>query len=277
MKLPIVVLLFVYYTFETLAQSPWSEFWDKNQDHISLINQHFGSDFTYIGTREISGTPYLLLLENESVKKMSNYFEATVFQIKHGIPGKFEGVMLTVLCDCKNHRMKFTFIQEIKSDAKGPTGTNWVDGIGDSVASRIIASICDPLSKEFEYINLIKEHGTYKIPVTLNNAITEYFIFDTGASDLFISSQLATKLKNRGVLSEGNHLIKTEEYVDANGKITKCNVYLLESVRVGNRIVNNVECAVTNSNIDVFLLGQSFMEKLGKFEIDYNSNLLILK
>ncbi len=51
---------------------------------------------------------------------------------------------------------------------------------------------------------------------------------------------------------------------------------MLKSVQVGTVIISDVKCAVANNIIDSMLLGQSFLERLGKYTIDYDKSQIII-
>ena len=98
---------------------------------------------------------------------------------------------------------------------------------------------------------------------------------DSGAGDVFISPDVLMTLMRGETISEddfqGEFL-----YEFANGKTEKCKVYVLKSVQIGLSKVTNVRCAVANTVIGSMLLGQSFLEKLGSYTIDYDNNQILI-
>ena len=55
------------------------------------------------------------------------------------------------------------------------------------------------------------------------------------------------------------------------------NGFKLHSVKIGNKIIYDVECSISNSLDAPMLLGQSVLKKFGKYTIDYTSNKLIIQ
>lgn len=149
------------------------------------------------------------------------------------------------------------------------------DVIGPKV-SRILESFLVTGKITGEKVKMVFENGVFKIPVQLNNSVSGKFIFDTGASTLLVSQDVFLKLKASGTISE-NDFIRTAEYVDANGDVSNFRQYMLRTVKVGERTVSNVICAVSKENGEDMLLGQSFLKRLGTFELDYYNNYLIFK
>jgi len=114
------------------------------------------------------------------------------------------------------------------------------------------------------------------LSVELNGKVSKNFVLDSGASDLLISKELGDYLKNSGLISDKD-FIQHNNYIDASGRINRLEVYNLRTVQIGDVILKNVQCAISNTQNIELLLGQSVLEKLGNYEIDYNSNQLIIK
>lgn len=121
-------------------------------------------------------------------------------------------------------------------------------------------------------INMIKENGVYKIPVLINGSKMD-FIFDTGAGLISISNIEASFLIKQGTLSEDD-IIGQANFYDANGDISVGTIILLKEVSIGRRIIRNVKASVVDNSVAPLLLGQSALEKFGKFTIDYSDNTL---
>jgi hypothetical protein len=133
----------------------------------------------------------------------------------------------------------------------------------------------DKVLKEKEIIPLIKNNGVYEVPVTLNGLIKLDFILDSGAGDVFISPEVLLTLYRGKTISKSD-FIGEYTYEFANGKKEKCKVYLLKKVQIGTTTISNVKCAVANTIVGSMLLGQSFLERLGKYTIDYNKAQIVI-
>ena len=117
--------------------------------------------------------------------------------------------------------------------------------------------------------------GTFEIPCDINGLALQ-MIFDTGASDVTISSVEANFMFKNGYLSEKD--IKGKRYYQvASGKINEGTVITLREVRIGDAVLKNVDASVVKSQKAPLLLGQSAMERFGTITIDNQNNRLIIK
>lgn len=121
--------------------------------------------------------------------------------------------------------------------------------------------------------NMIKmqyENGVYKVPIFINDT-KMIFIFDTGASDITISSTEARFLYKQGTLNEED-ILGLQNYQIADGSITEGTVINLRNVRIGNKTLTNVQASVVHNDDAPLLLGQSALAQFGKVSIDYGRN-----
>ena len=116
--------------------------------------------------------------------------------------------------------------------------------------------------------------GTYEIPCSVNGLPLK-MIFDTGASDVTISSVEASFMLKNGYLSE-NDVKGKKHYMTASGDIHEGTILKLKEVKLGDAVLKNIEASVVHSQKAPLLLGQSVLEKFGTITIDnVNSKLLI--
>ena len=120
-----------------------------------------------------------------------------------------------------------------------------------------------------------KPGGTFEIPCDINGLALQ-MIFDTGASDVTISSVEANFMFKNGYLSEKD--IKGKKYYQiANGQISEGTTITLREVKIGDAILHNVDASVVKSQKAPLLLGQSAMERFGTITIDNINNKLVIK
>lgn len=117
--------------------------------------------------------------------------------------------------------------------------------------------------------------GTFEIPCDINGLALQ-MVFDTGASDVTISSVEADFMFKNGYLSEKNIKGKTY-YQIANGQISEGTTITLREVKIGDAVLHNVDASVVKSQRAPLLLGQSAMERFGAITIDNQNNKLIIK
>lgn len=117
--------------------------------------------------------------------------------------------------------------------------------------------------------------GTFEIPCQING-LPLHMIFDTGASDVTISSVEANfMLKNR-YLSQKD-IKGTKYYQVASGELTPGAVITLREVKIGDMTLRDVDASVVNNQRAPLLLGQSALERFGTITIDNENNKLIIK
>lgn len=117
--------------------------------------------------------------------------------------------------------------------------------------------------------------GTFEIPCDINGLPLQ-MVFDTGASDVTISSVEANFMLKNGYLSERD-VKGTRYYQVASGELNAGTVITLREVKVGDAVLKNVEASVVKSQKAPLLLGQSAMERFGTITIDNINNKLIIK
>ena len=117
--------------------------------------------------------------------------------------------------------------------------------------------------------------GTLEIPCQINGLPLQ-MIFDTGASDVTISSVEADFMLKNKYLSPKD--IKGKQtYQVADGHLTEGTIITLKEIKVGDAVLRNVNASVVKSQNAPILLGQSAMEKFGSFTIDNDSSILIIR
>jgi aspartyl protease family protein len=119
-------------------------------------------------------------------------------------------------------------------------------------------------------VKMEKQNGVYMIPVDING-VPMHFIFDTGAGLISISSAEAIFLYKQGKLSNED-IVGKANFVDANGTVSEGTIIILREVKIGNKILTNVEASVVNNLEAPILMGQSALQKFGKISIDYKNN-----
>lgn len=106
------------------------------------------------------------------------------------------------------------------------------------------------------------------------NGIKLKFIFDTGASNICISSAEAAVLFRQGLLKEED-VIGTQSFQDATGRISQGTKIKLREVKIGEIVLENIEATVIDNVNAPLLLGQSVLERFGSIEIDNYNNEII--
>lgn len=111
-------------------------------------------------------------------------------------------------------------------------------------------------------ISLTKQNGVYTVPCSING-IKRSLIFDTGASTVTISMQLAQLLYQSGKLSD-NDIKGAGRSQTASGHIVDNMAIILKDVEISGLHLKNVAAVVIDGQNVPLLLGLSAIQKLGK-------------
>lgn len=156
--------------------------------------------------------------------------------------------------------------------AKGGTlkGT-WINGEYISGSNKLAAERNTSL-----VYPVLGSKNVYEVNVLLNGVLKLDMIFDTGASEVYFTPDIVMTLFKTKTIQEED-LLEGAYFVDANGGVNKSARFILKSMKIGDKIIENIPCAVSN-NVDGFnLLGLSALKKLGSFEFDFKNSVIRLK
>lgn len=112
-----------------------------------------------------------------------------------------------------------------------------------------------------------------EVPVELNNVLKINFIWDTGASEVQISPDVAITLIRTGSITESDWL-PGKYYQFADGSKAKSYRFNLKSIKIGTLEFKNIAVSIQNSIEAPMLLGQNLLSLFGKYTIDNNKMLL---
>src|ERR1035437_3273504 len=104
-------------------------------------------------------------------------------------------------------------------------------------------------------VKMEKISGVYQIPVEVDG-VKMSFIFDTGASIISISETEANFLYKQGKLTEED-IVGKSNFIDANGDISEGTIIVLKTVKIGDRILTNIQASVVHNLNAPLLIGQS--------------------
>jgi len=146
--------------------------------------------------------------------------------------------------------------------------------LGPSRRFQIINRDLAKASEEYQRgaVDLRKEHNTLLIDVRINGKPIRTMILDTGASSVSLPFLFA---KDLGVVPTDNDPVVQVQMAD--GKIVDCWTKTLNSVQVGEFIVNDVEALILPESLHAApaLLGNTFLGNF-TFEVDPERGKLIL-
>jgi tetratricopeptide (TPR) repeat protein len=123
-------------------------------------------------------------------------------------------------------------------------------------------------------VQLTKSGGVYEVPVVLNGVLAIRMILDSGASDVSLSPDIAMTLYKTNTIAESDWL-PGAYYTFADGSSAKSFRFRMRSLMIGDVELTNVACSISNSIHAPMLLGQTALQKLGKYSIDTERMVLI--
>jgi hypothetical protein len=127
-----------------------------------------------------------------------------------------------------------------------------------------------PLSDTIQVLTL---NGLTYVKVN-TGGMTQFWLFDTGASDLLINNEMEKNFKAENILSDSNYL-GVGQYEMANGVIDTCRRYKVNNIRIGKFSINNVIVAVTDKGKKI-IVGKALFNKFSNWVLSNRDNTLIL-
>ena len=123
-------------------------------------------------------------------------------------------------------------------------------------------------------VPMVPEGGTFVVPVRINDQITLKFVIDSGASDVSVPADVVMTLLRTGTITDADFL-GTQKYRLADGSTVPSQQFVIRSLKVGDRTLNDVTGSVAPVEGSL-LLGQSFLHRFKSWSIDNQREALIL-
>lgn len=124
-------------------------------------------------------------------------------------------------------------------------------------------------------VRMIREAGTFKIPVRINGVLELQFTVDSGASDVTIPVDVVTTLIRTGTIRDTD-FVGEQTYRLADGSTIRSRTFRLRQLQVGDRTITNVLGSVASVDGSL-LLGQSFLSRFQRVSFDYGQGVLVLE
>lgn len=117
-------------------------------------------------------------------------------------------------------------------------------------------------------IEMTPKGKVYSLPGKVNG-LELNFIFDTGASDVYLSLTEAVFMLKNGYLTKNDFTGVSYSQI-ANGDIVENTTVLLREVEIGGIKIHDVTASISHNLDAPLLLGQSAIQKLGPIQLDGN-------
>ena len=131
-------------------------------------------------------------------------------------------------------------------------------------------------SDSLQILELIKGDANMHMIDIDFNGVKEKFIFDTGASDIFMTPSLLSKIKSSGAKVESLN-IKNANAEIANGELIPIEYVRLSNVKIGNFIINNLIVSVSFNDNSSLLFGKGALNKFKNFSFSKDGSLTLVK
>lgn len=118
-----------------------------------------------------------------------------------------------------------------------------------------------------------EQGGVFVIPVLVNSAIRLNFILDSGSADVSVPADVVLTLMRTGTISSSD-FVGQQTYKLADGSTVPSVTFIIRSLKVGNREIENVTASVTGVEGSL-LLGQTFLSRFKSWSIDNQRETLV--
>lgn len=197
-----------------------------------------------------------------------NYYDAACLHSRMGELEKAIGFMETAFEKGYRRFAHMELDNDLDAIRELPNFKELVKLYKNKFASEVKENIAEDETYEnrIAEIPFTKENGVCKVKCSIND-LPLYFVFDTGASDVSISSVEATFMMKNGYL-KSTDVIGKQNYMMANGEISAGTILNIRNVNFGGLDLDNIRASVVHNQTAPLLLGQSVLNRLGNIEID---------
>ena len=122
-------------------------------------------------------------------------------------------------------------------------------------------------------IDVLVINGMTYLKVKIGSLV-QVWLFDTGASDLLINTEMEAALKKENILTAANYL-GVGEYELANGAIDSCRRYRVKGVQVGRFTLENIVISVSEKGKRI-IVGKTLLNKFRHWTLNNQENKLVL-
>lgn len=127
-----------------------------------------------------------------------------------------------------------------------------------------------------EKIKMTKtDSGIYEIPISVNGTVTMNFIMDTGASEMFITPDILLTLYRNKTIDDSD-LLEGKSYMVATGEVNEAVRFNIKELKIGNTVIKNISCAVSENLEAPILLGSNVLARLGKVMLDFDNEVFYI-
>ncbi len=266
MKLKYAILSFVFWgmTVSLLAQNKAIKTRDglaigTRNDFINACRDAAGKSFIEVEGVQLATVDYCACVCDNLIPKVDSRELITAVQEGNMVSYLLNDSNRPIIMDCVLNNMK-----------TNPNFANIPEKKYVSNEYKIEDIVGDQSYTELDLKEL--PNSVYTVQLTIDGEIRN-FVFDTGASELIIDSDLERELLLNGSIGRENYIEK-RPFILANGDRVSAQMIRVNAVKVGEYTVNNAVIAVIDSGD--LLLGTGFLKKFKKWELDSQNKVVRL-
>lgn len=208
-------------------------------------------------------------LKDFKIEQCSSKNEILVSAINYLGKGKYESSFIYIsLNDINYLKVYYNGLRYLASLIKAQAQNTKETEVEDPFATK-------RTSNTESRILIKKNNGVVFVPVRIGNLLTTDFVFDSGAGECSISSQLEKQLIKNGIIKKSDYL-SNGLYKLADGTIIENRRVNICLMQIGNKIVKNIIASIGDTD-SPNLLGQSFLAKLKTWSINNDAGVLTIK
>jgi hypothetical protein len=196
----------------------------------------------------------------------ADHFSADVLEIKIKTQKLLSAELKQAAEDAATHWAKGTVENLLPSSEVGsPKITTTTPLLSPSVNKKTPSLVEVPLKED---------SGIFVVPVEINGAITLDFAVDSGAGNVTIPADVYYTLVRTGTIKDSD-IVGQRTVVLADGSQSKLPTFTIRSLRIGDKIIENVKASVLPLEGQL-LLGQSFLTRFKSWSLDNTRRVLVL-
>jgi predicted aspartyl protease len=202
----------------------------------------------------------------------ADHFSADVLEIKIKTQKLLSAELKQVAEDAATHWAKGTVENLLPAQAIN-AGASEV-GSPKITTTPLLSPSVNKKSPSLVEVPLKEDSGIFVVPVEINGAITLDFAVDSGAGNVTIPADVYYTLVRTGTIKDSD-IVGQRTVVLADGSQSKLPTFTIRSLRIGDKIIENVKASVLPLEGQL-LLGQSFLTRFKSWSLDNTRRVLVL-
>ena len=203
----------------------------------------------------------------------ADHFFADVLEIKIKTHMLLTAELKQAAEDAATHWTKGAVENVLPAPAINPAGFE-IDPSRVAVTTPALSPAVNKKTPSAVEVPLKEDSGLFVVSVEINGAITLDFAVDSGAGNVTIPADVYYTLVRTGTIKDAD-ITGKRTVVLADGSESNLPTFTIRSLRVGDKIIENVKASVLPLEGQL-LLGQSFLTRFKSWSLDNTRRVLVL-